>query len=177
MELRLYIPEYHELAFRERLLSDPETMAFNRGNPPAEDYHADTGCIDFPRNVWALWYGFFVDREPENFYAVVADGRTPMGEVSYYTDENGICRAGIILLKKHRGKGVCAPALNLLCRRAEHNGIAELSVELSTANTPAVRGFRSAGFEKLRRGNGKITMIKHLTPIRHEPTPNGGETK
>jgi hypothetical protein len=58
MELRLYLPQYNELLFREQLLADPETMAFNRFKEPMEDYHPDTGCIDFPRNTWALWYDF-----------------------------------------------------------------------------------------------------------------------
>ena len=71
MELRLYLPQYNELLFREQLLSDPETMAFNRFKEPSPDYHPETGCIDFPRGTWALWYDFWMDREPDNFYAVI----------------------------------------------------------------------------------------------------------
>lgn len=156
-ELRLYIPDYHELFFRQNLLSDPETMAFNRGKEPAQDYHPETGCIDFPRENWALWYDCFIGREPELFYAVLADGRTPLGEVSYYTDENG-CHPNILLKKRHRGKGYCAPGLRLLCQRAFENGAERLSVTLSTAAVSAVKGYRSAGFRILRRGNGTVDL-------------------
>jgi 2-C-methyl-D-erythritol 2,4-cyclodiphosphate synthase len=116
MELRLYQPQYYELFFRERLLSDPATMAFNRGKEPSEDYHPDTGCIDFPRSHWALWYNFWMEREPETFYAVVADGRTPLGEISWFFDGEAY-RVGMILKKEYRGKGYCAPALDLLAQK------------------------------------------------------------
>ncbi len=158
MELRLYLPEYNELFFRERLLSDPETMAFNRFKEPSPDYHPDTGCIDFPRSAWALWYGFWMEKEPDNFYAVIADGRTPVGEVSWYFDGEKY-RAGIILLARHRKKGYCAPALDLLAERAfAQNDLPALSVTLSTANTAAVKGFTNAGFRRIRKGGGSCDL-------------------
>lgn len=166
MELRLYLPQYHELFFREQLLSDPATMAFNRFKEPADDYHPDTGCIDFPRGHWALWYGFWMEREPENFYAVIADGTTPVGEVSWYFDGE-THRVGIIIKANHRGKGYCTPALQLLAARAfEENRLPALSVTLSTANTAAVKGFMGAGFARLRKGGGtcdlKLTREEYL---------------
>jgi len=158
MELRLYQPQYQELLFREQLLSDPDTMSFNRFREPAEDYHPQTGCIDFPPSHWAMWYSFWLEREPENFYAVVADGRTPLGEVSWYYDGETY-RAGIILLARHRRKGYCAPALKLLAERAFRvHGLPELTVTLSTASTAAVKGFLSAGFRRVRRGGGSCDL-------------------
>lgn len=159
MELRLYLPQYHELAFREQLLSDPATMAFNRGKEPSEDYHPETGCIDFPRSHWALWYNFWMDREPENFYAVLADGRTPVGEVSWFFDGTDY-RVGIILKKEFRGKGYCAPALELLAEHAfSHAEIPALSVTLSTAFSAAVKGFLRAGFSRTRRSGGTCDLV------------------
>ena len=157
MELRLYLPQYNELLFREQLLSDPQTMAFNRFKDPAPDYHPKTGCIDFPRGTWALWYDFWMDREPDNFYAVLADGRTPVGEISWFFDGEKHS-VGIIILAKHRGKGYCAPALELLADRAFGQGIESLSVTLSTANTAAVKGFTKAGFQRVRKGGGTCDM-------------------
>ncbi len=159
MELRLYQLEYNELFFRQTLLSDPETMAFNRFGEPSEDYNPQTGCIDFPRRNWALWYQFWLENEPENFYAVLADGRTPVGELSWHYD--GLqYRVGIILLAKHRGKGYCAPALELLCQKAfEEFSLPALHVTLSTANTAAVKGFQKAGFVRVRRGGGSADFV------------------
>lgn len=158
-ELRLYQPQYHELFFREQLLSDPATMAFNRGKEPSEDYHPETGCIDFPRSHWALWYNFWMEREPETFYAVVADGRTPLGEISWFFDGEAY-RVGIILKKEHRGKGYCAPALELLAQKAfETYGLPALSVTLSTAFSAAVKGFLRAGFCRVRRSGGTCDLV------------------
>lgn len=171
MELRLYLPQYHELAFREQLLSDPETMSFNRFHEPAEDYDPQTGCIQFPRQNWAMWYGFWMEREPENFYAVIADGRTPVGEISWFFDGERY-QVGIILLAKHRRKGYCAPALALLAHRAFCDcDLPSLSVTLSTANTPAVKGFMRAGFRRIRRGGGTCDFA--LTREEYEATHKG----
>lgn len=158
MELRLYQPQYQELLFRQQLLSDPATMAFNRFKEPSEDYHPDTGCIDFPPSQWALWYSFWMEREPENFYAVVADGRTPVGEVSWFGDGETY-RPGIILLAQHRKKGYATPALKLLADRAFGAfGLPELRVTLSTAATAAVKAFLAAGFRRTRRGGGTCDL-------------------
>ena len=158
MELRLYQPQYHELAFREQLLSDKETMAFNRFKEPAEDYDPQTGCIRFPRAYWAMWYTFWLEKEPDNFYAILADGRTPVGEVSWFFDGSEY-RVGIILLAKYRKKGYCAPALKLLAEKAFGEfGIPALSVTLSTAFSAAVKGFLAAGFEQTRRGGGSCDL-------------------
>ena len=45
-KLILYRPRLEELDYRQSLLADPETMAYN---------HAYGGAIDFPRERWADW--------------------------------------------------------------------------------------------------------------------------
>ena len=51
-----YIPRLSELGFRQRLLSDPATMRYNKGYGLSfPGYHNDTGCIDFPREDWDGW--------------------------------------------------------------------------------------------------------------------------
>lgn len=167
MDLRLYIPQYNDLEFRRQMLSDPETMSFNRGKDPAPDYNPKTGCIDFPRGTWALWYGFWMDREPENFYAILADGATPVGEVSWFFDGEHY-NAGIIIKSEFRRKGYCAPALRLLCARAfEDNDLPALRVSCSTASLAANKGAVSAGFRRIHKGGGRadyqITNQEYLT--------------
>ena len=158
MDLRLYVPQYHELTFRERLLADPASMSFRRGGAGGEGDHPDTGCLDFPRSAWALWYEYWIDREPERFYAYVVDGDRPVGEACYYEAEGRVL-AGIILAADQRGKGYCAPALRLLARRAfAQPGVASLEAEFSTAHTAALRGYRAAGFRVVRRGGGSCLL-------------------
>lgn len=163
MDLHLYVPQYHELSFREALLADPASMSWNRGGSGADDYDPATGCIAFPRNVWALWYDCWIDREPERFYAYVVDGTRPVGEVCWYRDEAGATCAGIILKAEERGKGYCAPALKLLAQKAFcETDIERLEAEFSTARTAAVKGYTAAGFHVVRRGGGscRLTLKK-----------------
>ena len=50
--LRLHVPALSELGYRQRLLADPATMAYNRGYDLSfEGYHPQTGCIDFPETA------------------------------------------------------------------------------------------------------------------------------
>ena len=45
MSLTLHIPSLEELSYREKLLSQPETMAYNRGyDLPFEGYDRTTVC-------------------------------------------------------------------------------------------------------------------------------------
>ncbi|MBQ1690249.1 MAG: hypothetical protein II018_03190 [Firmicutes bacterium] len=47
--LYLHVPEFSELYYRQKLMSDPVTMSYNRGYDLGFDgYHKNTGCIDFP---------------------------------------------------------------------------------------------------------------------------------
>ncbi len=48
MSWTLHIPSLEELSYREKLLSQPETMAYNRGyDLPFEGYDRTTGCVAF----------------------------------------------------------------------------------------------------------------------------------
>lgn len=61
--LHLHVPTYEELSYRELILSQPETMAYNRGyNLNFRGYHKDTGCIDFPQTKWDDWYDFWIKK-------------------------------------------------------------------------------------------------------------------
>ena len=48
----LYRPGLEELSFRQELLADPDTMAYN---------HAYGGTIRFPRERWVDWYARWVE--------------------------------------------------------------------------------------------------------------------
>lgn len=55
--LELYIQNPKDLWFQEKLLSDSDTMFYNRDwDVIYEGYHGDTGCVDFPKSQWAEWY-------------------------------------------------------------------------------------------------------------------------
>lgn len=65
-QLQLYIPKLEDLWFREKMMSDPVTMSYNKGwDVKYPGYHRDTGCVDFPREQWESWYRDWINREPQ----------------------------------------------------------------------------------------------------------------
>lgn len=47
--LYFYIPAIEELTYCQKIMSQPDTMDYNKGYDVSfEGYHKDTGCIDFP---------------------------------------------------------------------------------------------------------------------------------
>lgn len=52
-----------EMPFRQALLSDPATMAYNAPWAPP------TGCLDFPATKWAPWLERWTNQAPERFCA------------------------------------------------------------------------------------------------------------
>ena len=108
--LSLWVPGLRDMEYRQRLLADPATMAYNRGLDlgGAEGYDPDTGCIAFPREDWRYWRGVWLRNEPEFFSALLRDEARGcfVGEVTYHWD--GDLRAhvaGVIIEAKHRGRG------------------------------------------------------------------------
>ena len=52
-QLKLYVPQYGDLWYRQQLLNDPATMDYNKGyDLDFRGYHKDNGCIDFPKEQW-----------------------------------------------------------------------------------------------------------------------------
>ena len=80
-------PQLSELWYRKHLLSDPETMRYNRGYDLGfSGYHNETGCIDFPESDWEAWFNWFCQSEPQRFYAYIvrcSDG-VFLGEVNLH---------------------------------------------------------------------------------------------
>ena len=159
--LTLHVPSYNDLWYREKLLNDPETMSYNRGYAPWDGYHADTGCIDFPKSEWREWYEYFIGHEPERWYAYVTLGNgTWIGEVNVHG--NGIAGhydMGIVLEAKYRGKGYAKEALSLLLAHAFDDLSAEaVHNNFEDTRTAAVRTHLACGFEVVGRENGIVML-------------------
>ena len=163
MCLKLHVPEYAELDFRERLLRDPATLAYNRGyDLTFAGYHRDTGCIDFPEDDWQSWYDRWVGCEPERFYAYVVrenDGAF-LGEVNLYAaDEPGAYNMGIVLAAEYRGQGYAEEALHLLLRQAfEALGAQAVHNDFEETRAAALRVHLNAGFRVLERRDGLLRL-------------------
>ena len=138
--LGLYRPALGELWFRQALLADAQTMAYNR---------QWGGVIPFPKERWSDWYARWIDGdEGKRFYRyLLADeAKRFVGETAYhYDDSRGLFLCDIIVHAKYRGRGYGAEGLRLLCEAAKANGIAALYDDIAAQN-PSVQLFLSNGF-------------------------------
>ena len=165
MTLALHTPGLKDMAYRQKLLSDPETMVYNRGRDfgGAPGYHPETGCIDFPREDWRYWRQVWLLNEPQFFSALLydEDADCPVGEVTYYFDGEADAHiAGILIEHRHRGKGLCAEGLRLLIEHAfSREDIHVLRAEIPGDNPPALKGYQRAGFHDFGCRDGVHALI------------------
>ena len=154
-KLTLYRPELDELAYREKWLGDPETMAYN---------HAYGGTIPFPRERWADWYARWIGDGGARYfrYLRLGDGGEFVGNVSYHYDEEfGEYVCEVLIFAPYRGRGFGRQGLELLCEAARANGVKRLLDNLAIDN-PAVKMFLRGGFQERGRTEEFIFLEKDL---------------
>ena len=151
--LKLHVPSVKEMGYRQALLAQPETMAYNRGQGmDVPGYDCATGCIDFPMADWRYWRDVWLWREPSRYSAYLLNEESGefVGEACYYydmeTDAHGV---GVLIEHKHRGLGYGTAAVRLIAERA----MAQAGVDCLVADVPlsaesAVRMYLAAGFRE-----------------------------
>ena len=159
-DLQLYIPHREDGWFYVKMMSDPETMAYNAPWFPPD------GCIPNPEEAWKklcdTWRG------PERFYAFLrrtSDGCF-VGDVNYhYNPERDWYDMGIVIFAPERGKGYGKQGLQLLLNRAFRiDGIPRLHNYFETTRDAACSIHRSVGFREVGIVDGCI----HLELTREE---------
>ena len=154
--LTLYTPQLEDLWFRQKMLADEETMAYN---------HAWGGVIPFPREKWAGWYEHWLVRhEDKRFYRYLKEGETGVfvGETAYHFDEGRkLWLADVIVAAGYRGKGYGTEGLFLLCRAAAEKGVDVLYDDIA-ADNPGIGLFLRAGFTEEYRTEEFIMLKKIL---------------
>ena len=157
--LSLYVPELKDLWFRQKLLSDDATMAYNR---------AWGGTIPFPEEKWASWYEKWIARpDGTRFYRYLqTEDGSFVGEVAYHWDGDipGFM-ADVIVYAPFRGRGCGGSGLELLCAAAAENGVAALYDEIARDN-PSVSLFIKHGFTEVSRTDTGVLVKKALKPPR-----------
>ena len=128
--LELYEPYIDDLWFKEQMLSDAQTMAYN---------HAYGGTIPFPKERWADWHDRWItNHNGSRFYRYLKDDCIFVGEVAYHFDEERqIYLADVIVYAPYRGKGYGRKGLMLLCDNAKANGIKKLYDGIAIDNPSA----------------------------------------
>ena len=149
--LNIVTPTRENLSFRQKLLSDPATMAYNAPWFPPD------GCLPFPENDWDEWLDKWTGHEPERFCGFLADGTgTLVGEISWHSLGAGM---GIVILAAHRGKGYGEEGLRLLIDRAfSHPEITSLTNDFESTRVAAMAVHRRLGFVPVGEENGVVTL-------------------
>lgn len=155
-ELRLYIPRQEDGRFYVKMLSDPETMAYNAPWFPPD------GCIPDPESGWLDIQAAWIGREPERFYAFlqrISDGSF-VGDVNYhFNPEKNWFDIGIVIIASERCKGYGKQGLRLLLERAfSADGISRLHNDFETTREAAYLIHKAAGFRETGMENGSIQL-------------------
>ena len=159
VKLELYTPTLDDLKFRQRMLADPATMAYNR---------AWGGIIPWPEEAWSDWYNWWIVHPAgKRFYRYLRDRESGdfVGEIAYHwDDQEGFCQADVIVYAPCRGRGYGRAGLRLLCRAARENGFDALYDDIARDN-PAIRLFLSEGFEIVAERDMTRLLKKDLTAL------------
>lgn len=162
MNIRLHVPTYEELWYREMLLADPQTMSYNRGyDIESLNYDRNTGVIRFPHCEWKDWYEYFMGQKTVRYYAYIEYDGAFVGEVNLHKSklENNVFDMGIVVEAKHRGKGIARAALIKLLEIAfTEYGVGAVVNEFETTRKAALKLHKSAGF-KVIEANGKMVKL------------------
>lgn len=151
--LTLYRPALEELSFRQALLGDGATMAYN---------HAWGGTIVFPRERWPDWYRRWVEVPDRRFYRYLRDADAFVGEAAYHFDgelDGYVC--DVIVHAAHRWNGYGGQGLELLCGAAKENGVDRLYDNIALDN-PSVALFLRHGFWEIKRTEEYVLVARDL---------------
>ena len=150
-----YKPQMEDLWFRQAMLADPETMAYN---------HAWGGTIAFPQEDWEDWYDTWVGSPDKRFYRYITSGRSRafVGEAAWHFDEEaGIYLADVIITARCRHQGYGKAGLELLCRAAQKAKLPALYDNLAGDNL-AKDLFLQCGLTEESRTDEIILLKKTL---------------
>ena len=160
--LELYIPQENDGWFYVRMMSDPETMAYNAPWFPPD------GCIPNAEEEWDRLCRTWNVPGSGRFYAFLkhrSDGRF-VGAVNYhYNPGKDWYDMGIVIYAPERGHGYGRQGLQRLLERAFlTDGIPRLHNDFETTRTAAFKIHKAAGF----RVTGMEDGLVHLEITREE---------
>lgn len=149
--LTIVLPNRSNMPFRQMLLADPATMAYNAPWFPPD------GCIPFPESGWDEWLDQWTNHEPERFCGFLATKHGELvGEISWHGYGASM---GIVVRDVSRGKGYGEEGLRLLINRAfSHPEITSLTNEFESTRVAAMALHRKLGFVPVREENGIVTL-------------------
>ena len=159
-----YVPKIEELVYRQKIMSDPDTMNYNKGYDIFfHGYHKDTGCIDFPRDKWSRWYSCMVNNKPNSFYAYITrkEDNEFIGEVNiHWNNDKKWYEIGIVIEGKYRGMGYSVEALRKLINIAfEEYDATAVHNSFEITRQAAIAIHKKVGFKIINEVNGIIDLL------------------
>lgn len=149
--LTLASPSLALMPFRQSLLADPDTMAYNAPYDPPD------GTLPFPEDEWSAWLTKWTEHGADRFCAYLIDGETPVGEISWHDSGAGM---GIVIKSEYRGRGYGAEGLRLLLAEAfEKAGLHSLRNDFESDRQPAMTLHLAAGFVPIAEKDGITTLV------------------
>lgn len=148
MNNRLYlkVPAVDELDYHRKLLSDADTMSYNKG------YGVDgSGCYFLTKEESEAWYLNWMGVSGRYYaYIMTNDYDMPVGDVNIHYDEGyGLHMIGIVIEAKHRGKGYSEEALALLADKAFNEfGLEQIADDFPMDRVAANKAFIKIGFQR-----------------------------
>ena len=157
--LTIVLPARENMPFRQAMLSDPATMAYNAPWFPPD------GCLPFPENDWDEWLDKWTGHEPERFCGFLADeAGVLVGEICWHSYGAGM---GVVICAAHRGKGYGKEGLRLLIDRAfGHPEITSLTNDFETDRVAALAAHRALGFVPVGEEGGVMTLRLYKEEMR-----------
>ena len=159
----LHVPELGELWYRKQIMSDPDTMSYNKGYEEFEGYDKSTGCIEFPEENWDGWYAYFIGHEPQRFYAYVVrkEDHAFIGEVNLHkSSENDWHEMGIVIEAKYRGMGYSTEALKQLVKYGfENMNVKAIHNMFELEREAAIHTHLGAGFKQYAKHGDTIELL------------------
>ncbi|MBE6726556.1 MAG: GNAT family N-acetyltransferase [Ruminococcaceae bacterium] len=155
-DLQIYVPRMEDGWFYVKMMTDPETMAYNAPWFPPD------GCIPEPESEWLNLQKLWIGKQPERFYAFLRRKRDGafVGDVNYHRNPAfGRWEMGIVIYAPERGKGYGKGGLRLLLDRAFRvDGIPVLHNDFEPTRGAAVRIHKAAGFRETGMAGGCIQL-------------------
>ena len=155
-DLQLHIPKKEDGWLYVKMMSDPETMAYNAPWFPPD------GRIPNPEEKWENLLSSWIGCEDKRFYAFLqrkSDGYF-VGDVNYhYNPEQGWYDMGIVIYAPERVKDYGKQGLQLLLDRTFRiNGISKLRNDFETMHEVAYTVHKSVGFKEIGTKEGMFLL-------------------
>lgn len=151
--LKLILPDRRCCAFRQALLSDPATMAYNAPWFPPD------GTIPFPESQWDDFLLYWSHHTPERFLGYLEnDAGELVGEICWHHFGQEM---GIVIMDSCRKRGYGREGLRLLIRQAfAHPEIPYLENAFEPERTAALHVHLQAGFKPIGTDRADCVILR-----------------